>query len=129
MLTTTTPTSLTTASPEDIDVRPTIRPAIDIYENSDEFLMIADMPGVDRDAIHLEVDQKTFTVSALRNLATPKGGRVVAGGGTNFEYKRVFELPEAVDQAKISANYRDGVLEVHLPRSEKMRPKRIAISG
>jgi HSP20 family protein len=128
MLTTTAPTTLAKTA-EDIDARATIRPAVDIYENADEFMLVADMPGVDRDAIHLEVDQKTFTVSALRNAGTPKGARVVGGQTANFEYRRAFELPDAVDASKINANYRDGVLEVRLPRSERMRPKRIAISA
>jgi HSP20 family protein len=114
---------------EEVTERPTFRPTVDIFENQDEILLVADMPGVDRDAIRIDVDQKVLTIAAARPDDTPSAARILGGVPARFDWKRVFALSDAVDPERIAATYRDGVLEVRLPRHERTRPRRIAIAG
>jgi HSP20 family protein len=112
---------------EEISSRPVLRPAVDILENRDEILLIADMPGLTSDAIQLDLDGETLTLRGRRPDPIPEGVRLLAGQRADFEYKRAFQLPEAIDRDRIAASYKDGVLEVRLPRHERTRPRRIAI--
>lgn len=112
---------------EELSSRPTVRPAVDILENRDELLLIADMPGLTIDGIHIDLDGETLTLRGRRVDPLPEGVRVLTGQRATYDYKRAFQLPEAIDRDRIAASYKDGVLEVRLPRHERTRPRRIAV--
>ena len=112
---------------EEVTERPVRRPAVDILEDSDGLRIIADMPGVDRDKIHIDLDRDRLTIRATRLDTTPSGVRVLAGQPLSFDYKRVFEMTDAIDRERIAATYKDGVLDIRLPRHERTRPRRIAV--
>ena len=113
---------------EDVNDRPVRRPPVDILEDTEGLRILADMPGVDRDQIHIDLDRDRLTIRATRTDTTPSGIRVLAGQPLSFDYKRVFELTDAVDRDAIAANYKDGVLEIRLPRHERTKPRRIEIN-
>ena len=117
------------ASHEPVADLPIVRPPVDIYENQEELLLIVDLPGVHADAISVDLDEETLTIQAKRADTTPANARVVYGGVPSWEYKRVFSVPEAVDAWRILAAFEHGVLEVHLPRHERAKPRRIHIQG
>ncbi len=119
----------TPSSHEPVVDRPVVRPAVDIYENQDELLLIVDLPGVRSDAISVDLDKETLTIQAKRADAVPEHGRVVYGEAASWDYKRVFTVPEAVDAERIRADFKHGVLEVHLPRHERTKPRRINIQS
>jgi HSP20 family molecular chaperone IbpA len=104
---------------------PTVAPVVDIYENDDEILLHADMPGVEKDKITVNVDNGTLTITGVRELDT-KGVATWEEFG-NVEYRRNFSVPQTIDVEKVNAELKDGVLRLHLPKSEAAKPKQIEI--
>jgi HSP20 family molecular chaperone IbpA len=103
----------------------TVTPVVDIYENDDEILLHADMPGVEKDKITVNVDNGTLTITGVREIET-KGVATWEEFG-NVEYKRNFSVPQTIDVSKVDAELKDGVLRLHLPKSEAAKPRQIEI--
>lgn len=114
---------------ETVNARPTVRPAVDIYENQDELLLVVDLPGVPSDRIDIDLDNNVLTIVGRRPDTQPEGARVIAGQGFGFDFRRQFTVSSQFDQQKIKADLKDGVLELRLPRHERTKPRRIAIAG
>jgi HSP20 family protein len=105
-------------------------PPVDIYETDDALVLTADLPGVSKDEVSIEIHQNTLML---------RGERKREAGVNDDHYHRVeraygpfqrsFVLPTMVDQEHVQATYHDGVLELRLPKSEAAKPKRIAITG
>ena len=106
---------------------PTVGALVDIYENDDEILLHADMPGIEKDNISVNVDNGTLTLSAVRKLET-KGVTTWEEFG-DVEYKRSFSVPQTIDVSKVDAELKDGVLRLHLPKSEAAKPRQIEIKA
>src|SRR5687768_5965010 len=87
---------------------PVVHPAVDIYENGDEVLLVADVPGVANDQVTIHFDKGQLTIEG-RRAETVQG---LAGG---FDYRRTFAVPQGIDADKISAELTSGVLQLHLP--------------
>lgn len=112
---------------------PQYRPWADIVELEDGTHIFLDMPGVSKDTLIVDVEDKELEISASTGYpADPFSGtkeranHVEFGGG---RYHQRFTLADDVDRERISATLTDGVLDVHLPRSEKMQPRRIEINA
>jgi HSP20 family molecular chaperone IbpA len=118
-----------TPSTESVSARPTVRPAVDIYENKDELLLVIDLPGVSRDQVFIDLDKDTLSIVGKRPAEPPEGSRVLAGQGFGWDFKRQFSVSQDIDMNGIKANLENGVLEVHLPRHERTKPRRIAIGS
>jgi HSP20 family protein len=105
-------------------------PAVDIHETDDGFVIKAELPGVSKDDVSIEVHQNTLTLRGQRKhesaVKNERYHRVERAYGT---FQRSFVLPAMVDHDKVQATYKDGVLELHLPKSEAAKPKRISING
>ncbi len=114
---------------ETVQERPSIRPACDIYENQDELLLVVDLPGVPADAVSVDLDKDTLTIVGRRPQVLPEGARLIAGQGFGWDFRRQFTVGSQIDQDRIQADLKNGVLEVHLPRHERTKPRRIAIGG
>ena len=110
---------------EGIHQRPAIAPAVDVYENQDELLVIADVPGATREQMTLHLEKGQLTIEA-RRTETKEGGPLAAEYRA-FDYRRTFLIPQGVDAEKIVADLRDGVLQVHLPKVAALRPRQIPI--
>lgn len=106
---------------------PRVSPATDIVEREDGFHVFMDIPGVRREDLKIDIHEGELTVS----------GRALAQGGEkeNYlevqfgpgEYVRTISLSDMVDRERIAAVLKDGVLSIHLPRLEKLAPRRIPI--
>jgi HSP20 family molecular chaperone IbpA len=96
-----------------------VRPRIDVYENADELLMVADMPGANASSVSIRLDNALLTMSAERTSAS----------GAKIRYHRAFQVPDTVDPEKISAALNNGVLQVHLGKSERAKPRTIQIKA
>lgn len=105
---------------------PRVAPMVDIYENEDEILLHADMPGVAKDNITVNVDNGRLEISATRKLQTKGSGSWQEFG--DVEYRRVFSVPQSIDVAKVNAELKEGVLKLHLPKAEAAKPRTIEIS-
>jgi len=102
-------------------------PAIDIFETDKEITLLADMPGVQ--ASHLNIDLKESVLSLTGEVEAPEGPNEV---DLLREYRtgrffREFTLSQVVDQSKIDAELKDGVLHLRLPKVEKAAPRKIAV--
>lgn len=104
-------------------------PPVDILESEDSYLIRAELPGMKREDFNLELNDGTLTLSGERKAEEPADGthyhrsERLAG-----KFSRSFHLPEKVRQDAIGAAYRDGVLEVHVPKAEEAKPKKITVS-
>ena len=113
--------------PEQRPEMPVVSPLVDIYENDDEILLHADMPGVEKDDIAINIDNGRLALSGVRKLKT-SGAENWAEFG-NVEYQRTFSVPQTIDVEKVNAELKDGVLHLHLPKSEAAKPRQIKIKA
>jgi len=104
-------------------------PPVDILESRDSYLIRAELPGMKREDFNLEVHDGSLTLSGERKFDEPANGveyqRVERVSG---KFSRSFYLPQTVKQDEIKASYRDGILEIHVPKADEAKPKQIAIT-
>ena len=104
-------------------------PPVDIVEEGDRLVFRAELPGVAREDIDVKVENGTLTLRGEKRQEKETGGesayRIERLYGA---FHRSFTLPTSVDTEKIQARYKDGVLELVLPKAAEARPRRIAIS-
>ena len=105
-------------------------PLADIYENDNDLIVRAELPGVDPKMVDLRVENNVLTIRGERpfepNVEQENYHRLERSYGT---FSRSFTLPATIDADKIRAEYRDGILNLTLPKSEKAKPKRIQIAA
>lgn len=103
-------------------------PLVDITEDDEEYLIKAELPEVKKEDIKLTVDEDVLTITGERKYEKEEKGkkyhRVERAYGS---FMRSFTLPEDADGSKVSAECKDGLLKVHLPKSEKAKPKSIEV--
>jgi len=105
-------------------------PPVDIYETNDALVFTADLPGVSKDDVSIEVHQNTLTLRGERkHAAEVKDDRYHRVERAYGPFQRSFVLPTMVNQEKVEATYRDGILELRLPKLETAKPRRIAIQS
>jgi HSP20 family protein len=109
------------ASAERMERRPAIAPPVDIYENTDEILVVADVPGARSDSITVKVEKNELYLHARRD---DQGG---PGGPRPADYTRTFVVPRGIDAERITADMNAGVLRIHLPKSAALKPRRIEV--
>jgi len=110
------------------DQRGTIAPACDIYENKEEILLLADLPGVTPASLSIHLDKGELTVHARREVSAQHTS-LIASEFRDADYQRRFAVPSGIDGAKINAELKDGVLHLHLPKSEALKPREITVRG
>jgi HSP20 family molecular chaperone IbpA len=102
-----------------------LSPPVDIYETKDGLTVLADLPGVDKDGVDVRVKDGVLTIEGrTRPLAQ---GEPLYSEYTLLNFYRQFQLSEEVDQERITANLKHGVLTVHLLKVEKAKPRQIAV--
>lgn len=100
-------------------------PAVDIYETDDGLTLVADMPGVDRDDVDIQVDNNVLTIEG--KITHPERPNPTYEEFDLLSYFRQFSLSSELDTDRIEAELRNGVLTVSLPRSPKASPKQIEV--
>jgi len=124
-------TGLVKSEPQSLvqsDRRPVIMPVCDIYENDDEILVVADVPGVTADALDINLEKGELTLEARREISV-QPGTFLGVEYRDCDYQRRFAVPGGIDADKISAELREGVLHLHLPKSEALKPRQIPVQG
>ena len=105
-------------------------PPVDIYETDDALVLTAMLPGVSKDDVSIEVHNNTLLLRGERKPASAvPDERYYRRECVYGPFQRSFVLPATVDQNKVQATYHDGILELHLPKVEAAKPKRIAITS
>ena len=103
-------------------------PNVDVIEQDDRLLLLADVPGVTRDAVSVNYEQGLLSIHAGVAPRQDTGHRqfLVREYGVG-DFYRVFEVGEGIEASKIEAELHDGVLTVHLPKTQEVRPRRIEV--
>jgi HSP20 family protein len=103
-------------------------PEANIVERKDQFVVTAEMPGVDKDGLELTLENNVLTIVGRRKDASPSG-TVLFRESTQRDFRRVFELAPSIDGDKIQARIEQGVLTLELPKAEKVKPRKITVSS
>ncbi len=103
-------------------------PPCDIIEKDDELLLLADVPGVRKDQIDIRFEDGTLTLHAKVEPRQDDQKYLLREYGVG-DFYRTFQVSEAVDAARISADYADGVLTLHLPMAEAVKPRKIEVKA
>jgi len=105
-------------------------PAVEVFEKGDELVIRAELPGISRDEIEINVEDNTLTLRGERKQDVEAAeGHSYRSERTYGVFTRRFSLPSTVDAGRISATCKDGVLEIVLPKIEQAKPKRIEIAA
>jgi len=105
---------------------PVLRPVVNIYENSDEFLLLAEMAGVKKEDINIDLESNVLSLSAVRHLESPHDGSRFEEFGS-VEYRNSFSIPETIERTEVSATFEDGILHLTLPKQEAVKPRLIEV--
>lgn len=102
-----------------------VAPQVDAYETGSALHLYIDLPGVKKEAIQLQYQDQRFEIEANRDYAAE--GNLIYGESQSVDYRRVFEVPFAVDGTKIDAELSGGVLRVTLPKAESAKQRQIPV--
>jgi HSP20 family molecular chaperone IbpA len=106
--------------------RPAIAPSVDVYENENELLVVADLPGVTQDRMNIHFEKGRLTIEGRRS-APAWTSRLAEAHVADF--RRTFLIPQGIDAERITAELAQGVLSVHLPKHSSLKPRRIEIKA
>lgn len=103
-------------------------PTVDISETDAEYLIKAELPEVKKEDVKVTVEEGVLTLQGERRQEKEEKGKKYHRVERSYgRFVRSFTLPESVDEAGVKAEYKDGVLSLHLPKTEKVKPKAIDV--
>lgn len=104
------------------------KPAADIYDQDDKIVIKAELPGVDKKDIRVDLEDRVLTLEGERSEEKEvKEDNYYRRERVQGKFLRSFTLPEGLDADKIKADYKDGVLVIEIPKPEERKPKRISV--
>jgi HSP20 family protein len=106
----------------------TFDPSIDVRSNDREMVFICDLPGVKKEDLELTVENHILTLKGARKFESSEDEQVMLGRAYG-SFKRVFSLPDYVDDANLDAHLADGVLTIRIPKQAKAKPRKIQIGS
>lgn len=104
----------------------TFVPPVDIFDYEDGLVVVADLPGIEKEKVDVRVEKGVLTIHGMNGHAAPRD--YVYREFEPVSFFRQFQLPEEVDQTKIEAQMKHGVLTIRLPKAEESRPKKIEVT-
>lgn len=112
------------------DGQSTWLPALDVWETDDEIVLALDLPGIPEDKVSIEIDDGVLTVSGERERSVEQRSDRFSRFERRFgTFSRSVTLPQGVSEDAIKADFANGVLEIHVPKPEERKPKRIQIGA
>lgn len=105
----------------------TLIPPVDVVEDSSGITLYADLPGVSKDKLSLNVEADTLTIEGDLGLATPEGMEATYAEVGLARFRRVFSLSKDLDTTKVSAELAQGVLRLRIPKAEHAQPRKIEV--
>lgn len=103
------------------------RPSVDILEQTDELLVLADLPGAQSDKIDIKFEKGTLTLHASVPDRQHEDQPFLLREYGVGDYYRTFHVSEAIDAGRITAEFNQGVLTLHLPKAESIKPRKISV--
>jgi len=104
-----------------------ISPEVNIFETKDGYILEAEMPGVNKAGLEITLEGNELTILGRRDQPELKASPLYRES-SKADYRRVFELDPAIDTARVNAQINQGVLTLHLPKSEKVKPRKVTVS-
>ncbi len=104
-----------------------LMPRVDVVEDKSGITLYADLAGVDRDKLSLQIDADTLTIEGELGLNLPEGMEASHAEIDLPRYRRVFTLSKELDSEKISAEFEYGVLKLTIPKAEHLQPRKVEI--
>jgi HSP20 family protein len=109
--------------------RPVFVPAADIYEREQELILTVDLPGVKNDQVELNLEDNVLTIRASALPDEVPGHELLYRGYEAGDFERSFTLSAEVDQDRIQAQLKNGVLRLVLPKAREAQPRKIPVQG
>jgi HSP20 family protein len=103
-------------------------PLINVFNDGDEFVLVAEMPGVKKEDLDIQVRGDTLRIQGKKTISYDDEASVHRRERAAGQFDRTLTLPAEVDAAKVAAEYRDGVLTLRLPRAESAKPRTVTIN-
>ncbi len=103
-------------------------PMINVFRQGDDFVVVAELPGVKKDDLNVQIQQKQLRLAGKKSIGFEEGVSVHRRERRGGSFDRTITFPVAVDAENAKAEYRDGVLKLHVPRSPEEKPRTITIS-
>ena len=113
--------------PETVHDSNWIVPKVDIYENEHEILLMADVPGVNKDGLKIHLDKEKLTLDGKTHEETH--GSLLGQEYETHDFRRSFTMPAGIDGTKITADLKQGVLCLHLTKSPSLQPRQIEVKA
>ena len=104
-----------------------IMPRVDVLEDKSGITLYADLAGVSKDKLALQIDADTLTIEGELGLDMPEGMEATHAEINLPRYRRVFTLSKELDSEKISAQFEHGVLKLNIPKAEHLQPRKVEI--
>ena len=114
---------------ENIGTRCEILPTVDIFEHDNELMLKADIPGVRKEDIEINYEKDELSIFGKGSPSEQDNWNATTREFTTADYRRSFRVGKGIDIDKISAEYDNGVLTLHLPKSEALKPRQIKIQA
>ena len=102
-------------------------PAVDVYQDKEQFTVVLELPGLKKEEIEISLHDDTLTISGERKREESSEQEFLTERSYG-KFQRSFILPTAVDAEKVKASYKDGLLQVVLPKGEEVKPKQIEVA-
>jgi HSP20 family protein len=104
-------------------------PPVDIFEDGNEIVFKVELPGLKQDQIDIELTGETLTIKGERKFEdTQRKENYIRVERAYGQFQRSFTIPVPVEHDSVKASYRDGILEVHLPKAEATKPKKVQVT-
>ena len=104
-------------------------PRVDIYEAGDEIVVVADMPGVNENTVEITLEKGVLSITGTVDPVPPEGYDLAYAEYEVGDFQRSFRLSDQIDQDKIAAHVKDGVLRLHLPKIGPAQARKIAVTS
>jgi HSP20 family protein len=104
-----------------------LRPRVDIFEDAEGITLVADMPGVSREGLDLQVDKDSLTIEGEARIDMPEGMEALYADVRSTRYQRSFALSGELAVDQIDASLKDGVLSVHIPKRAEVKPRKVEV--
>ena len=117
-----------TTNSADSGARP-VAPAVDIFEDANGITLLADMPGVTRDSLDIQLDGDSLTIEGRVELGLPSDLRALWAEVQVPRFRRAFTLSRELDASRIEANLKDGVLNLRIPKLAQAQARRIEVKA
>lgn len=104
-----------------------IRPQVDIFEDETGIMLMADLPGVTKEGLDIQVDKETLSIDGKAEIEMPEAMQAVYADIRATRYQRSFSLSSELDGNRAQATLKDGVLSLRIPKREQFQPRKIEI--